>query len=557
MTALNEMQFLVRDVFKLEQSWQRNSLFADYSNDLADAILSEADKFARDVLAPINRSGDEEGCRLEADGVHTPTGFVDAWSQFAAGGWPSMAGDPSWGGQGMPKALSVMADELFYAANSSFMLYSTLSVGAALCIDAHASDDLKQTYLPALYGGRWAGVMDLTEPHAGSDLGLLRTKAKDLGNGEYAIEGNKMFITGGDQDMTENVIHLVLARLDNAPEGYRGISLFLVPKFGVNPDGSLGERNRLSVGSIEHKMGINASATCVVNFDGATGYLVGEPNRGLQAMFTMMNYERLSIGVQGLACGVASYNAAMAYASERKQGSVNGELAAINRHGDVKRMLLTQRVLADAGRALGVYAAHCLDQSKSDNDAAMAQRAALLTPVVKAFLTDQGFESCVIGQQVFGGHGYVREWGQEQWVRDARIAQIYEGTNGIQAQDLVKRKVMADRGEALTSLLNDFLALTPTPNFSRAVEHFKALNDQMLSTLSEFPEREGAISVDYLHALGYLTYLHFLQLMEHASASDDKAARALQRQFFEARLMPRYYALVESVKAGLGYDLFL
>ncbi|WP_298633009.1 acyl-CoA dehydrogenase [uncultured Umboniibacter sp.] len=557
MSALNEMQFLLRDVFQLENSWQGSELFADYTAELGDAILSEAEKFAREALAPINRSGDEEGCRLEADGVHTPSGFVEAWAAFSEGGWPSMAGDPVWGGQGMPKALSVMADELFYSANSSFMLYSTLSVGAALCIDAHASESLKKTYLPALYEGRWAGVMDLTEPHAGSDLGLLRTKAQDLGNGEYAIEGNKMFITGGDQDMTENVIHLVLARLEGAPAGYRGISLFLVPKFHVNDDGSLGEQNAVIVGSIEHKMGINASATCVVNFDGAKGYLVGEANRGLQAMFTMMNYERLSIGVQGLASGVASYDSAMTYAAERKQGSVAGELTAINRHADVKRMLLTMRVMADAGRALAVYAAHCLDCSKSENSAAMAQRAALLTPVVKAFLTDQGFESCVIGQQVFGGHGYVREWGQEQWVRDARIAQIYEGTNGIQAQDLVKRKVCVDGGSALKAMLDDFSSLTPDSTFVSASQQFLTLSEEMVAVLTEHPQREGAISVDYLHALGYLSYHHFLLRMVAAATGDDVAVRQQRMQFFEMRIMPRFNALLSSIKAGLSVDLVL
>lgn len=558
--TVDDMTFLLNEVFNLPNSWATSDGFSEYSGELAEAILTEAQRFASEVIAPLNRNGDEQGCRLTEQGVLTPDGFPDAWAQFSASGWTSMAGDPQWGGQGMPKALSVLADEIFYASNSAFMLYATLSVGAALAIDAHACDDLKETYLPPLFEGRWAGVMDLTEPHAGSDLGALRTRASRNNDGSFSIEGSKMFITGGDQDMTENVIHLVLARLEGAPAGHRGISLFLVPKLHVNGDGSLGDANAVTVGSIEHKMGINASATCVVNFDGATGYLVGEENRGLQAMFTMMNYERLSIGVQGLASGQASLSAAVEYASERKQGVVmdNGELlaATIDRHPDVQRMLMTQACLTQAGRALAVYASHCLDCSKQggESGALFGKRAALLTPVVKAFLTDLGFDVTVIGQQVFGGHGYVREWGQEQWVRDARIAQIYEGTNGIQAQDLVKRKVITDQGETLFALLDEFAGTTSDSRWHDAKQHFVALTTDLLDTCKTDPSKEGWVSVDYLHALGYLLYGYFWSVMpEKAQGTGLHEMKQRLGDFYWRRIFSRFNGLCESVRNELEH----
>ncbi len=550
---VQEMTFLLDRVFGLSEQWQASETFHDYNVDLAEAILNEAQRFGREVLLPLNRNGDEQGCRLDADGVKTPDGFVDAWAEFAAGGWPSMASSPDWGGQGMPKGLSVLADEIFYSSNSAFMLYSTLSVGAALAIDAHASPELKARYLEPIVTGRWGGVMDLTEPQAGSDLGALRTKATDNGDGSFSIEGSKMFITGGDQDMCENIIHLVLARLEGAPEGHRGISLFLVPKININDDESLGDANKLSIGSIEHKMGLNGSATCVVNFDGAQGFLVGEPNQGLAAMFTMMNYERLSIGVQGLASGVASFDAALEYAHERKQGRAvkTGAPAMIVEHPDVLRMLMTQKVLNEAGRALAVYASNFLDLAKSTADVESSRYAALLTPLVKAFLTDLGLDITVIGQQVFGGHGYVREWGQEQWVRDARIAQIYEGTNGIQAQDLLKRKVFVDGGETIIKLLRSQAQEIDHKGFTRLSEGFIRQTIELYESSKTDPNLEGAISVDYLHAFGYLEYLYLWQRMASAAVGTPLSAdKTRSAEFFECRVMPKFDALMSSISAG-------
>jgi len=548
-----EMQFLIEQVFQLGAAWEQSDHFADYSDDLAIAIIGEADRFAKEELAPINRNGDEEGCQLTAEGVKTPKGFVDAWRGLAEGGWCSMAAAAEFGGQAMPKSLSVLVDEIFYAQNSALMLYSTLSVGAVLALETHASAELKNKFIPPIVEGRWAGVMDLTEPHAGSDLGALKTKAQPLDDGSFNLTGSKMFITGGDQDMCENIIHLVLARTPDAPAGHRGISLFLVPKYKVDDTGLLGEANGVSVGSIEHKMGLNGSATCVVNFDDAHGYLVGELNQGLAAMFTMMNYERLSIGIQGLASGQASYDAAMDYALERQQGrsAITGQPCAIIEHADVARMLMTQRVMTEAGRALAIYAAKHLDHAKAANCAESAARAALLTPLVKAFLTDIGLDLTVVGQQVFGGHGYVREWGQEQWVRDARIAQIYEGTNGIQAQDLLKRKVAPDNAQTLFSMLDEQATSVDSVLFSEKVDAFKALTLQLVNDMASDPLLEGAVSCDYLHALGYLEYLFFCELMAKSAETTHLAKhKTANLAFYQARLLPKFDALVASVSAG-------
>ncbi|MDN6876740.1 acyl-CoA dehydrogenase family protein, partial [Pseudomonas citronellolis] len=467
---LRDMRFLLTDVFDAPALWRRLPALAERVDaDTAEAILEEAAKITGGLLAPLNRSGDEQGAQWKDGAVSTPAGFREAYATYAEGGWVGLAGNPDFGGLGMPKMLSVQFEEMVYAANASFALYSTLSAGACLALDAHASEALKQKYLPAMYEGRWAGSMCLTEPHAGTDLGLIRTRAEPQADGSYKISGTKIFITGGEQDLTENIIHLVLAKLPDAPAGSRGISLFLVPKVLVGDDGSLGARNPVSCGSIEHKMGIKASATCVMNFDGATGWLVGEPNKGLAAMFTMMNYERLSIGIQGIGCAEMSYQAAVGYARERIQsraptGPVAKDKAAdpIIVHPDVRRMLLTMKALTEGGRAFATYLGQQLDIAKYGDDAEERARAeglvALLTPVAKAFFTDTGLESCVHGQQVFGGHGYIREWGQEQLVRDVRIAQIYEGTNGIQALDLVGRKVLANGGELLALFAGEIRA---------------------------------------------------------------------------------------------------
>jgi alkylation response protein AidB-like acyl-CoA dehydrogenase len=462
---------------------------------------------------------------------------------------------------------------MLYAAGSSFALYSALSSGACLAIDAHASEALKSTYLPPMYEGRWAGSMCLTEAHAGTDLGLIRTRAEPQADGSYRISGSKIFITGGEQDLTENIIHLVLAKLPDAPAGARGISLFLVPKVLVNGDGSLGARNAVSCGSIEHKMGIKASSTCVMNFDGASGYLIGEANKGLAAMFTMMNYERLSIGIQGIGCAEASYQAALDYARERLQSrAATGPQAQdkpadpIIVHADVRRMLLSMKALTEGGRAFACYVGQQLDLSKFSPDAGERQAAetlvALLTPVAKAFFTDTGLDSCVHGQQVFGGHGYIREWGQEQLVRDVRIAQIYEGTNGIQALDLLGRKVIGNGGVALRQFTAEIRHFAEQPGapyaitLLDAVERLERTSAWLLERAAGNPHETGAASVEYLHLFGYTAYAWMwarMAAVAQAKRAEDESfysAKLATAEFFFARLLPRTLGLEASIRAG-------
>ena len=473
----------------------------------------------------------------------------------------------------MPKMLSVQFEEMLYAADSSFALYSALTSGACLAIDAHANEALKNTYLPPLYAGRWAGVMCLTEAHAGTDLGLIRTRATENSDGSYKITGSKIFITGGEQDLTENIIHLVLAKLPNAPEGARGISLFLVPKININTDGSLGNANAVTCGSIEHKMGIKASATCVMNFDDAKGYLVGEPNKGLAAMFTMMNYERLSIGIQGIGCAETSYQRAADYARERIQsraatGIEKPDQAAdpIIVHADVRRMLLTMKSMTEGSRAFACYVGKQLDIAKFSPDPALAEQAqdlvALLTPVTKAFFTDIGLESCIHGQQVFGGHGYVREWGQEQLVRDVRIAQIYEGTNGIQALDLVGRKIVANRGEYLKAFTQRIREQVSQPEtlysaeVLSAVARLESVSQWLLEKAADNKNEVGAASVEYLHLFGYVAYAWMWSRMataaqkNHAQEPVFYSAKLATADFYFSRMLPRTLSLEASIKAG-------
>jgi alkylation response protein AidB-like acyl-CoA dehydrogenase len=571
---LRDIHFLLNDVFDAGTQWAAlPEIAGNLDLDTAAAILEEAGKLASESLAPLNRSGDEEGAQWNDGVVTTPAGFKEAYATYAEGGWVGLSGNPQFGGMGMPKMLAVHVEEMLYAANSSFTLYSVLSSGACLALDTHASAELKDSYLPPMYEGRWAGSMCLTEAHAGTDLGLIRTKAEPRADGSYAITGSKIFITGGEQDLTENIIHLVLAKLPDAPAGPKGISLFLVPKVLVKADGSLGERNAVSCGSIEHKMGIKASATCVMNFDGATGWLVGEPNKGLAAMFTMMNYERLSIGIQGIGCAEASYQAAVAYARDRLQSRAPGGPVAKDKaadpiivHPDVRRMLLTMKAFNEGGRALATYVGAQLDQAKygtdADTRAAAQARVALLTPVAKAFFTDTGLESCVQGQQVFGGHGFIREWGQEQLVRDVRIAQIYEGTNGIQALDLLGRKVVADGGKAL----DDFLAEIREFARQRGVEYRDALLEavKQLEETSQWvrdqagndPRQIGAASVEYLHLFGYVTYAYLWSKMASVARArldsdpDFHSAKLATARFYFNRLLPRIEGLIACLRGG-------
>ena len=454
---LEDMRFVRDEVFHAEQEWQAMPPTAELNAELADAILEEAGRLVEAELFPLNQRGDAEGCRFEGGEVRTPAGFKQAFLELARGGWCGLGGNPDHGGQGLPKLLTQAFDEMLYASNASFALYMTLNNGAGLLLDAYADEATKALYLPRLYAGEWLGTMCLTEPHCGTDLGLIKTRAVPDGSGGYAITGSKIWITGGEHDLTENIAHLVLAKLPEAPAGAKGISLFLVPKRQVLEDGSLGEPNGVVCGGLEHKMGIKGSATCVMHFEAASGILIGEPHQGLATMFTMMNYERLSIGLQGLGLGEVAYQGAMAFARERRQSRAPGSAAEPDQaadpilvHPDVRRMALDARAWNEGGRLFAAFVASELDRAKYHPDdevrEASADLVALLTPVAKAFLTDRGFAATVEAQQLYGGNGYCVEWGAEQYVRDARIAMIYEGTNGIQAMDLVGRKLTRNQG---------------------------------------------------------------------------------------------------------------
>ncbi len=573
---LRDMRFVLNEVFDAPKLWQTLPALAEVVDaETADAILEEAGKITANSIAPLNRSGDEEGCRWDAGAVSTPAGYRDAYQLYAEGGWVGVGGDPAFGGMGMPKVISAQVEEMMNSASLAFGLYPMLTSGACLSIYAHASEELKQKYLPNMYAGVWSGSMCLTEPHAGTDLGIIRTKAEPQADGSYKVSGTKIFITGGEHDLTDNIIHLVLAKLPDAPAGSRGISLFLVPKVLVNDDGSLGERNSLSCGSIEHKMGIQASATCVMNFDGATGWMVGEANKGLAAMFTMMNYERLGVGIQGLATGERSYQSAIEYARERIQsraptGPMAQDKAAdpIIVHPDVRRMLLTMKALNEGGRAFSSYVALQLDIAKFSDDEAARQRAeaqvALLTPVAKAFLTDMGLETTVHGQQVFGGHGFIREWGQEQLVRDCRITQIYEGTNGIQALDLVGRKIVGSGGTMYQAFVDEIRAFVAgagtdlnefTEPLKAALDNLDELTAWVIDQAKANPNEIGAASVEYLHVFGYTAYAYMWARMAAVAVAkqgegDFYQSKLGTARFYFARLLPRIHSLTASVKAG-------
>ncbi|MDD2091184.1 acyl-CoA dehydrogenase C-terminal domain-containing protein [Pseudomonas guariconensis] len=574
LAPLRDMDFLFNEVFDIPAWWaQTPALVEQVDADTAKAVLEQAGKVIAQVVAPLNRSGDEQGCRFEAGTVTTPDGFVDAYRTYAADGWVGVTGAPAFGGMGMPKVIGAQVEEMLNAANLSFGLYPMLTAGACLSLLNHASEALKARYLPPMYEGRWTGSMCLTEPHAGTDLGLIRTRAEPQADGRYRITGTKIFITGGEQDLTENIIHLVLAKLPDAPAGAKGISLFLVPKMLVEDDGELGGANAVSCGSIEHKMGIKASATCVMNFDGALGYLVGEANKGLNAMFTMMNYERLGVGIQGLALGERSYQNAVAYARDRLQGRAATGPEAPDKaadpiivHPDVRRMLLTMKALNEGGRAFSTYVAQQLDVAKYSEQADVRgqaeARVALLTPVAKAFLTDMGLETTVHGQQVFGGHGYIREWGQEQLIRDCRITQIYEGANGIQALDLVGRKLVADGGRSYQLLSNEMRAfaqgLAPSRGEFRtpllaALDNLDELTAWVLDRAQGNPREIGAAAVEYLHAFGYTLYGYLWARMADVAMAQEGAfyqSKLGTARFYFARMLPRIHSLSAVIKAG-------
>ena len=553
---IDDYRFLLEEVLDFDGAM--TALGKDVDCGLATAVLEEAGKFCADHLHPLNRQGDEQGARLVDGSVVMPDGFAAAYQAFVEAGWPSLAADPDHGGQGLPFILQLWLDEMLSASNLSFGLFPGLTRGAMEAIAAHASDDLKTRYLAPLISGEWTGAMALTESGAGTDLALLKTKAEDLGDGRFAITGQKIFISSGDHDMASNIVHLVLARLPDAPAGVKGISLFLVPK--MLPDDT---RNTMSVGALEKKMGIHAQPTCVMNYDGATGWLVGEPHRGLAAMFTMMNAERLMVGIQGLGIAGAAYQQAAAYAKDRLQGRSSdggrGPVAIIE-HADVRRMLLKVRAFVEAGRALAGWTALQWDRAQGHADPAIRADAdalvALLTPVVKAAFTDFGFESAVVAQQVFGGHGYIREWGMEQFVRDARIAQIYEGTNGVQAMDLVGRKLPMAGGTVVERLFDqiemDLQKCEGVEMAERVRNALGLLRDATIALRRAGADAAGAAAVDYLRLFA-LVCLGWMWTRMAAVATGDSPLHASKRalaEFFVLRLLPESEGLARAIGAG-------
>jgi alkylation response protein AidB-like acyl-CoA dehydrogenase len=547
----------------------------EYTPELLDSVLEEAAKFAEEILFPINQSGDLEGCTFENGVVRTPSGFKSAYNAFREGGWTAMASSPEFGGQGLPVSSSILVEEMLCSSNMSFGLYPGLSHGAYIAIYHHGTEALKQTYLPKLVSGEWSGTMCLTEPHCGTDLGMLRTKAAPNGDDTYTITGNKIFISAGEHDLTSNIVHLVLARLPDAPPGVKGISLFVVPKFLVTEEGSPGARNGVTCTAIEHKMGLKASATCALSFDESKGWLVGEAHKGLRAMFTMMNTERLSVGVQGLGVAEIAYQNAVTYARERLQGrSLTGakypEKPAdpILVHPDVRRMLLTMRAYIEGCRALSGWVAREIDilHRSTDDDAKLIADdfSALLTPVVKALFTDLGFEIASTAMQCYGGHGYIRDHGMEQYARDARISMIYEGTNGVQALDLVGRKLPQDGGRLLTRFLDpvqEFLDANTDEDMEpfivplqAALEHLQMATGHIMEAGMSNYDEIGAASVDYLRlfglvALGFMWARMAKIALPKADASFYKAKIGTAK-FFMQRLLPQTASLLTVIQSG-------
>jgi alkylation response protein AidB-like acyl-CoA dehydrogenase len=580
---LRDMQFVMHEVLKTPEVLKQLPAHAETDADTINAVLEEGGKFASEVLLPLNISGDAEGCELDkaTHEVEAPQGFKEAYAKYVEGGWPALSCDPAYGGQGLPIVVNQAFYEMLNSANQAWTMYPGLTHGAYECLHAHGTDEQKKTYLPKLTSGEWTGTMCLTEPHCGTDLGLLRTKAEPQADGSFKITGGKIFISSGEHNLSKNIIHLVLARLPDAPQGSKGISLFIVPKFLVKPDGSLGERNPIFCSGLEHKMGIHGNATCQMTLDGAKGWLVGQPNKGLAAMFVMMNAARIGVGMQSLGLTEVAFQNALAYAKDRIQmRSLSGPKEkdkpadSILFHPDVRKMLMTAKAYAEGGRALSLYCALLIDQYLNHPDEKTRQDAeemvALLTPIVKAFITDNGWTSTSACLQVFGGHGYIKEWGMEQYVRDARINMIYEGTNTIQSLDLQGRKVLGNNGATLKKFGKLVFKLVEEEGVNEDMAEFISpladLGDKLTKLTTELGFRAfqnadevGAAAVDYLRVAGHLVFAYFWALMAREALAQIKAGstdpfytgKVQTARFYFQRLFPETITLLRTARSGV------
>ena len=581
---VRDIQFILHELLKIERYNGVLAGFDEATPETVAAILEGAAQISQEVLQPLNKVGDREGCRLENGKVTTPAGFKEAYKALIEGGWTGLIGDPHHGGQGLPYVLGLMVNEMMASANMAFTMYPGLTSGAIEAIEIGGTDAQKALYLPKMIAGQWTGTMNLTEPHCGTDLGLLRTRAEPQSDGTYRITGTKIFISAGEHDLAENIIHLVLAKIPGGPDGVKGISLFIVPKFLVNPDASLGDRNAVSCGSLEEKMGIHGNATCVMNYDGAVGYLIGEEHKGLRTMFIMMNAARLGVAAQGISQAEVAYQNAVAYCKDRVQGrSLRGAkfpdkpADPIIVHPDIRRMLMTVRVFQEGARALAAWAGLMVDVTRKHPDEETRRKAedllGLLTPVMKAYFTDMGFNSANLCLQCFGGHGYIAEWGMEQFVRDARIAQIYEGANGIQALDLIGRKLPANKGRAIQLLFavigefcekyEDNAALSPfVKPLTEALERLVEATQWLMQHAISNPDNGGAVSMDYLYMMALVTlgyqWAQVARICENqlSNPDDDSFDRAFYQhklvcaEFFMEKMLPETMAHLAKLQAG-------
>jgi len=579
---LRDLQFVLHELLDAVPTLKTIPAFADLDVDTVNAVLEEGGKFASEVLQPLNLPGDQEGCKLDKSthAVTTPKGFKEAYAKYVEGGWPALSTDPAYGGQGLPHLLNQCFYEMLNSANQAWTMYPGLSHGAYECLHEHGTEEQKQLYLPKLSSGQWTGTMCLTEPHCGTDLGLLRSKAEPQADGSYKISGQKIFISSGEHDLAENIIHLVLARLPDAPQGSKGISLFVVPKFVPKADGSIGARNGITCGALEHKMGIHGNSTCQMNLDGATGWLVGQPNKGLPAMFVMMNAARIGVANQGLGLTEVAYQNAVAYAKDRLQmRSLSGPKAPdkaadpIIVHPDVRKMLLTARAYAEGARALSVHTVLLLEKELYSDDHGerkeCADEVALLTPIIKAFITDNGWLATSHCLQVFGGHGYITQNGMEQFVRDARINMIYEGTNTVQSLDLLGRKVLGDNGAKLKKFGKKIAQFVEDEGVNEAMQEFvnplADLGDKVTKLTTELgmkafgnADEVGAAAVDYLRVCGHLVFAYlFARMAKVALAKEDSGdpfytAKLATARFYFAKLLPETAGLIRSARSGVA-----